>query len=82
LDSLHEKLQDDYDLKRERFWSNIIAMNSNPLPDALNHEKLNKNQKKRNRKAGKVLNLQSLQSKRYFVNLNVNTNISQYDFFP
>ena len=51
LNSLHLKLQADYDLKRERFWSIIIAMNSNPLPDALNHEKLNKNQKKRNKKA-------------------------------
>jgi hypothetical protein len=74
LDSLHEKLQADYDLKRERFWSNTIAMNSNPLPDALSHEKLNKNQKKRKRKANKVLNLQSLQSKRYFRKVNINTN--------
>jgi hypothetical protein len=38
LNSLHLKLQADYDLKRERFWSNTIAMNSNPLPDAPNHE--------------------------------------------
>jgi len=74
LDSLHLKLQADYDLKREKFWSNIIAMNSNPLPNAPNHEK-HKNQKKRNRKADKVLNLQSLHSKMYFLKkLNININ--------
>ena len=74
LDSVHLKLQADHDLKRERFWSNTIAMISNPLPDATNHAKPNKNQKKRNRKADKVLNLQSLQSKRYFLNKNIKIN--------
>ena len=74
LDSLHLKLQADHDLKRERFWSNTIAMISNPLPEATNHAKPNKIQKKRNRKADKVLNLQSLQSKSYFLKLKINSN--------
>ena len=38
LNILHLKLQADYDLKRERFWSNTFAINQNPLPDAPNHE--------------------------------------------